>query len=130
MHTHAKIAAHETAAARCDLDHEKIRADFPILNQTVHGHRLVYLDNAATSQKPKVVIDAIVDYYRRKNANIHRGLHFLAEEATAAYEQTRQHVARFLGGVTPEEIIFTRGTTEAINLVAYTWGETNIGEGD
>jgi cysteine desulfurase/selenocysteine lyase len=130
MHTHAKIAANETAAARCDLDHTKIRADFPILNQSVHGHRLVYLDNAATSQKPRVVIDALVDYYRRKNANIHRGLHYLAEEATAAYERTRQHAASFLGGVAPEEIIFTRGTTEAINLVAYTWGETNIGEGD
>ncbi len=112
------------------LDVARIKRDFPILGLQVHGHRLVYLDNAATSQKPLSVIDAIDTYYRRRNANIHRGLHYLAEEATAAYEKTRQHVADFVGGVQPEEIIFTRGTTEAINLVAYTWGETNIKEGD
>lgn len=112
------------------LDVARIKRDFPILNQQVHGHRLVYLDNAATSQKPQSVIDAITAYYKRQNANIHRGLHFLAEEATAAYEHTREHVAQFLGGVDRREIIFTRGTTEGINLLAYTWGEENIGESD
>lgn len=112
------------------LDVARIKRDFPILNQQVHGHRLVYLDNAATSQKPQSVIDAITAYYKRQNANIHRGLHFLAEEATAAYEQTREHAARFIGGVDRQEIVFTRGTTEGINLLAYTWGEENIGEGD
>ncbi|MFH1686083.1 MAG: cysteine desulfurase [bacterium] len=117
-----------TAAATIDV--ERIKRDFPILAQQVHGHRLVYLDNAATSQKPQSVLDALLVYYKRQNANIHRGLHFLAEEATAAYEKTRQHAANFLGGVAPQEIIFTRGTTEAINLVAYSWGEENIGEGD
>ena len=114
----------------CGIDHDRIRADFPILEQQVHGNRLVYLDSAATSQKPRAVINALLDYYRKYNANIHRGIHALAEEATAAYEATRQKVADFLGGVSPEEVIFTSGTTEAINLVAYSWGEKNIKEGD
>ena len=114
----------------CSFDHDRIRADFPILEQRVHGNRLVYLDSAATSQKPRAVINALLDYYRKYNANIHRGIHALAEEATAAYEATRQKVADFLGGVSPEEVIFTSGTTEAINLVAYSWGEKNIKEGD
>lgn len=117
-------------SAPAALDVDRIKRDFPILNQRVHGHRLVYLDNAATSQKPQSVLDALLVYYKRQNANIHRGLHFLAEEATAAYEKTRQHTANFLGGVAPEQIIFTRGTTEAINLVTYSWGEANIKEGD
>ncbi|MBI5267995.1 MAG: cysteine desulfurase [candidate division Zixibacteria bacterium] len=112
------------------LDVERIKADFPILIEPINGHRLVYLDSAATSQKPRVVINAILDYYRKSNANIHRGLHALAERATESYEKTRRHVAQFVGGVDPHEIIFTRGATESINLVAYTWGETNIGEGD
>jgi cysteine desulfurase/selenocysteine lyase len=112
------------------LDIEKIKSDFPILKQIVNDNRLVYLDNAATSQKPQSVIDALTNYYQTMNANIHRGLHKLAEEATRAYENTREHTARFIGGVSPEEIIFTRSTTEAINLVAYTWGEENINEGD
>ncbi|HWR82370.1 MAG TPA: cysteine desulfurase [Candidatus Deferrimicrobium sp.] len=112
------------------LNHEGIKADFPILDQIIDGHRLIYLDSAATTQKPRVVIDALVEYYETTNANIHRGLHYLAEKATEAYEQTREHVARFIGGVDSHEIIFTRSTTEAINLVAYTWGEVNIGEGD
>ena len=112
------------------IDYERIRADFPILDQQIHGNRLVYLDSAATSQKPRTVINALLDYYRKYNANIHRGIHALAEEATAAYEATRQKVAGFLGGVAPEEVIFTSGTTEAINLVAYSWGEKNIKEGD
>jgi len=112
------------------FDIEKIKADFPILNEMVNGQHLVYLDNAATSQKPRVVINAILEYYRKTNANIHRGLHKLAEDATRAYEATRTHTARFIGGVNSEEIVFTRGTTESINLVAYTWGEENIREGD
>jgi cysteine desulfurase/selenocysteine lyase len=112
------------------LDTDRIKADFPILRQQVHGKRLVYLDNAATSQKPQAVIDALVNYYCKYNANIHRGIHALAQEATEAYETTRRRVAAFLGGVDPEEIIFTSGATEAINLVAYSWGETNINEGD
>ena len=115
---------------RLGLDTEKIKADFPILNELVHGNRLVYLDNAATSQKPRPVIYALINYYLRKNANIHRGLHKLAEQATEAYEATRTHTARFIGGVDPTEVIFTRGTTESINLVSYSWGETNIAEGD
>jgi cysteine desulfurase / selenocysteine lyase len=112
------------------LDVERIKADFPILDERINSHRLVYLDSAASSQKPRVVINAILEFYRKSNANIHRGLHVLAERATESYERTRRHVASFVGGVPPEEIIFTRGTTESINLVAYTWAETNIGPGD
>ncbi|UCD65228.1 MAG: cysteine desulfurase [Candidatus Zixiibacteriota bacterium] len=112
------------------MDSEKVRADFPILNRVINGHRLVYLDNAASSQKPTAVIDALTRYYTHTNANIHRGLHTLAEEATAAYERTREHTARFIGGVKQSEVIFTNGATEAINLVAATWGEDNVGEGD
>lgn len=111
-------------------DVKRIREDFPILKQQVNGHRLVYLDNAATTQKPMSVINAHADFYEQANANIHRGLHTLAERATEAYENSRGHVARFVGKVKREEIIFTSGATEAINLVAYTWGEANIKEGD
>lgn len=112
------------------IDVENIKSDFPILKQSVNGHRLVYLDNAATSQKPKSVIEAHTEYYNNFNANIHRGLHTLAEKATSAYEETREHVARFIGGVKREEVIFTSGATEAINLVTQTWGNENIVEGD
>jgi len=112
------------------FDVDRIKRDFPILSRMVHGHRLVYLDNAATTQKPQSVIDAIGEYYSRHNANIHRGLHALSDEATVAYEKTREHTARFIGGVPQEEVIFTRGATEAVNLVAYTWGEQNIKAGD
>jgi cysteine desulfurase/selenocysteine lyase len=112
------------------LDINKIRADFPILTREVHGKPLVYLDNAATSQKPEVVIQAIVDYYRRYNANIHRGVHTLAEEATAAYENSRRRVGRFINAYSPREVVFVRNTTEGINLVARTWGRANVGEGD
>ena len=115
---------------RPTLDVERLKADFPILSQKIGGNRLVYLDNAATTQKPRSVLNAIIEYYRKDNANIHRGLHTLAERATEAYENTRTHVAKFIGGVSTEEIIFTRGTTEAINLVAYSWGEQNIRAGD
>ncbi len=112
------------------LDMVQIKADFPIIEQQINGHRLVYLDSAATSQKPRVVINALSNYYRKMNANIHRGLHTLSEQSTAAFELTRKHTARFIGGVTPEEIIFTKGSTESINLVAYAWGELAIKEGD
>ena len=104
------------------LDIAAIRADFPILSRQVHGRPLVYLDNAATTQKPRQVIDALVDYYSNTNANIHRGLHTLAEEATAAYELTRRKTADFIGAASPREVVFTRNTTESLNLLAYTLG--------
>src|SRR5207253_1343140 len=104
------------------FDVERIRTDFPILQQRVHGKPLVYLDNAATSQKPRVVIDTVERYYAAQNANIHRGVHFLSEQATAAYEDARRTVARFLHAADPREIIFVRGATEGINLVAQSYG--------
>ena len=104
------------------LDIAAIRADFPILSRQVHGRPLVYLDNAATTQKPRQVINALVDYYSNTNANIHRGLHTLAEEATAAYELTRRKTADFIGAASPREVVFTRNTTESLNLLAYTLG--------
>jgi cysteine desulfurase / selenocysteine lyase len=107
-----------------------LRDDFPILSRQVHGKPLVYLDNAATSQKPRQVIQALVDYYEGYNANIHRGVHALAEQATEAYESARGKVVRFIGADSPDTILFTRNTTEAINLVAYTWGRQQIGPGD
>ncbi len=111
------------------LDVEKIRQDFPILGRKVHGKRLVYLDNAATTQKPKQVIDALVDYYSRYNSNVHRSVHTLGEEATAAYEASRGKAARFIGA-SPKELVFTRGTTEATNLVRFAWGEKFVKQGD
>jgi len=113
-----------------DVELEEIRDDFPVLNQHVHGQHLVYLDNAATSQKPRQVIDAVTDYYRRYNANVHRGIHALAERATREYELARQKVARFINAQAPEQVIFTRGTTEGINLVAQSWGRANLKPGD
>ncbi|WP_285054700.1 cysteine desulfurase [Pedobacter ginsengisoli] len=107
-----------------------LRQQFPILNRMVKGKPLVYFDNAATAQKPQRVIDALTHYYTHYNANIHRGIHTLAEEATAAYEAARHTAQEFIGAAAPEEIIFTRGTTEGINLVAYTWGRQNVGAGD
>ena len=112
------------------IDIERVRADFPILKREVHGRPLVYFDNAATTQKPQAVIDALVDYYSNYNANIHRGIHALAEEATARYEKTRQQVADFIGAPSAETIVFTRNTTESINLVAHAWGRTNLKPGD
>src|SRR5664279_4600915 len=112
------------------FDVHTTRKFFPILKRELNGKLLVYLDNAATSQKPQVVIDALTNYYSNYNANIHRGIHTLAEEATAAYESTRVTVRRFINAAQPEEIIFTRGATEGINLVAYTWGRQNIHAGD
>ena len=112
------------------FDVELIRNHFPVLNRKVKDKPLVYFDNAATSQKPQAVIDALVNYYMHDNANIHRGIHSLAEEATAAYEATRDTVQRFINAGHREEIIFTRGVTESINLVAYTWARTNLKAGD
>ncbi len=106
------------------------KADFPILQREVNGKPLVYLDSAATSQKPRVVLDALDDYYQRYNANVHRGIYRLAEEATAGYEGARKKIADFIGASEPAEVIFVRNTTEAINLVAYSWGRANIKAGD
>ncbi|MBD0357896.1 MAG: cysteine desulfurase [Rubrobacter sp.] len=111
-------------------DVEKVRKDFPILERRVGEKRLVYLDNAATSQKPRRVLDALGEYYEVHNANIHRAVHRLAEEATAAYEEAREKVASFLGAPDVRSLVFTRGTTESINLVAYAWGRKNLREGD
>src|SRR5580693_6783685 len=99
----------------------RIRDDFPALHQQVNGKPLIYLDNAATTQKPRVVIDALSRFYERDNANVHRGLHALSMRATDDYEGARTRVAKFIHAAAPEEIVFTRGTTEAINLVAASW---------
>ncbi|MDG1833287.1 MAG: cysteine desulfurase [Verrucomicrobiota bacterium] len=107
-----------------------IRDDFPALAQEINGHPLVYFDNAATTQKPRVVLDAIQNYYEHDNANVHRGIHELSNRATAAYEGARDRVAQFINAPARDDIIFTRGTTEAINLVAATWGTANLGAGD
>ncbi|MEQ6887452.1 cysteine desulfurase [Halomonas sp. CS7] len=112
------------------LDVAKLRRDFPILDREVHGKPLIYLDNAATSQTPRQVIEVFDDYYGRYNANIHRGLHTLSDEATAAFEGTRETVRAFLNAADHREIVFTRGTTEAINLVANAWGRANLKAGD
>src|SRR3989304_1810579 len=112
------------------LDVPRTRKDFPILERQVYGKPLVYLDNAATSQKPRQVIAALVRYYETYNANIHRAVHCLGEEATAAYEEARAKVAAFINAPSPECIVFTRNPTEAINLVAYTWARANVREGD
>jgi cysteine desulfurase/selenocysteine lyase len=107
-----------------------IRADFPILGQSVHGKPLVYLDNAATTQKPRALIEALDHYYLWDNSNVHRGIHELSRRATEGYEAARQRIARFLGARSENEIVFTRGTTEAINLVARSWGDANVKSGD
>jgi len=112
------------------LDIAAVRRQFPILNREVKGKTLVYFDNAATSQKPQSVIDALVNYYTHYNANVHRGIHTLAEEATLAMEKSRDAAEEFINAESREQIIFTRGTTEGINLVAYTWGRQNIKAGD
>lgn len=112
------------------FDVRAIRQDFPILHQEVHGRPLVYLDNAASSQKPRAVIEAVDRYYRSDNANVHRGIHTLSERASQAYEKARRKVARFIHARSAKEVIWTRNTTESINLVAYSWGRANIGPGD
>ena len=111
------------------LDVEAVRKDFPVLQRQVHGRPLVYLDSAATSQKPQAVIDAMARFYEETNSNVHRGVHALAEEATEAYESARGKVARFVGA-DPRGVVFTKNTTEAINLVAYSWARVRLGEGD
>ena len=113
-----------------NLDIGRIRDDFPILNRQVYGLPLTYLDNAATSQKPRSVIQALVDYYEGYNSNVHRGVHALSMEATERYDQARAKVAGFIGAPQPENIVWTKGTTESINLVAYTWARENISTGD
>jgi cysteine desulfurase/selenocysteine lyase len=117
-------------ATTSTLDVERLRQDFPILSQRVRGKPLVYLDNAATSQKPRSVIDAVTRFYTAENANIHRGVHYLSERATVAYDQVRAQVARFLNAPSAREIVFTRGTTEGINLVAQSWARTRLRPGD
>jgi cysteine desulfurase / selenocysteine lyase len=112
------------------IDWAKLRADFPILDQQVHGNPLIYFDSAASSQKPRQVVDAIVRYYEHDHANVHRGIHELSNRATAAYEGARIRTAKFLNAPSADEIVFTRGTTEAINLVAATWGAANLKPGD
>ena len=111
-------------------DWSRIRADFPILHQQVHGKPLVYLDSAATAQKPRTVIDALVRYYERDNSNVHRGLHALSMRATDAYEGARTRVAQFINAASPAEIIFTRGTTESINVIAHSWARAHLKPGD
>jgi cysteine desulfurase/selenocysteine lyase len=116
--------------ASTSVDWSFLREDFPILHEQAHGHPLIYFDSAATSQKPRAVIDALRNFYEHENANVHRGLHMLSSRATEAYENARRSVAEYIGAGSPNEIIFTRGTTESINLVAQAWGEKFIREGD
>ena len=115
---------------RLPFDAERVRADFPILNQEVNGHPLVYLDNAATTQKPRAVIQALVDYYEQDNSNVHRGAHALADRATQKFEAARVKVAEFINAPEARQVIWTRGTTESINLVAASWGRANLQAGD
>lgn len=115
---------------RAALDAAALRADFPILRRDINGHRLIYLDSASSSQKPQVVIDAMTEYYEQHNANVHRGIYTIAEEATAAFEGARVTVARFINAPDSHELVWTRNATEAINLVAYSWGRRNVGRGD
>jgi cysteine desulfurase / selenocysteine lyase len=124
------VATPGTALQTAALDLERIRADFPILQRQVNGRPLIYLDNAATTQKPRQVIDTLVDFYTNTNANVHRGVHTLSVESTDLYEAARERVSHFVGARSPEEIVFVRNTTEAINLVAVCWGRANLKPGD
>ncbi len=117
-------------AARVGFDVRAVRKDFPILETTVRGKPLVYLDNAATTQKPRVVIDRLARYYAEENANVHRGVHLLSERATEAYEEARRRIARFINAADAREVVLVRGTTEAINLVAASYGRAHVGPGD
>ena len=126
----SSMAVHRTGLAPETLDTERIRRDFPILDLTVHGRKLVYLDNGATSQKPRAVIDAMVRYYQHDNANIHRGVHTLSMRATEEHDEARETVRRFIQAADASEIVFVRGATEAVNLVAQTFGRANVGAGD
>ena len=123
-------AAPERTARPPAYDVERVRRDFPILAREVNGRPLVYLDNAASSQRPLAVLDAVEHYERHLHANVHRGVHTLSQEATAAYESARERVRRFLNAQSTREIIFTRGTTEAINLVAQSYARPRLGPGD
>jgi cysteine desulfurase/selenocysteine lyase len=125
-----EASARPSADPRGPLDPYALRADFPILRTTAHGHPLVYLDSASTSQKPQVVIDAIDGFYREFNANVHRGIYEIGERSTAAYERARAIAGRFINAPDSHEIVFTRNATEAINLVANSWGRRNVGRGD
>ena len=109
---------------------DKIRSDFPILARKINGNKLVYLDNAATTQKPNLVIDSISDFYKNTNSNVHRGIHTLSIESTEAYELAREKIAKLINSPSSETVIWTRNTSESINLVAFTWGEKNISSGD
>ena len=122
------MTIHTPPAAPYDV--EAIRADFPILSERPYGKALVYLDNAASAQKPRAVIDAMSHFYEQDYANIHRGVHFLSQRATDAFEGARAKVARFVNAEKADEIVFTRNATESINLVAQTWGRKNLGPGD
>src|SRR5687768_6321798 len=124
------MAETNVAVKSTPINVEEIRKEFPILHQKVNGKDLVYLDNAATNQKPKRVIDALIEYYTGYNANIHRGIHTLAEKATKAYEATRESAKHFINSPSAEQIIFTRGVTEGINLVAATYGRAFLNKGD
>ncbi len=119
-----------TAVVQVPWDAHSIREDFPILRRQINGRRLAYLDNAATAQKPAAVLESMERYYREYNANVHRGIYAMSEEATAAYEEARAKVAAFVGAGRAEELVFVRNATEAINLVAYSWGMNNLGPGD
>src|SRR5437667_6536418 len=124
----ADYGVHKLAAST--VDWKAIREDFPILREQAHGHPLIYFDSAATSQKPRPVIEALRKFYEHDNANVHRGLHTLSSRATEAYENARQRVAEYIGAASPDEIVFTRGTTESINLVAQAWGQKFMRKGD
>ena len=108
------------------MDIQAIRQDFPILKRKINNYPLIYFDNAATTQKPRQVIDAITDFYENHNGNVHRGVHTLSLEATDLYEKSREKIAKFINAKDPSEVVFVRGTTEAINLVAYSWGLNNL----
>src|SRR5688500_18910034 len=112
------------------IDVDKVKADFPILERPMNGKRLVFLDSAASSQKPTHVVETMTRYYENTHANVHRGVYALAEEATAQYEATRDTIARFVGGTRASEIVYTKNVTEAINLVAQSWGRANLRAGD
>src|SRR5437667_11655305 len=124
----ADYGVHKIASSH--VDWSALREDFPILRERAHGHPLIYFDRPATSQKPRAVIDALRNFYEHENANVHRGLHMLSSRATEAYEKSRQRVADYIGAASANEIVFTRGTTESINLVAQAWGEKFIREGN
>jgi cysteine desulfurase / selenocysteine lyase len=125
-----EASSHNSMNEQLAFSEARARADFPILRQTVHGHPLVYFDNAATSQKPRQVIEALRHYYEFDNANVHRGIHELSARATAGFEAARQRIAQFIHAAAAEQIVFTRGTTESINLVARAWGDRRIRAGD